>query len=341
MSDTKITKIAPPSAAANPQTRNTALGRPTGGLPVAPPSARSCQPTAHSVSKELDQFYTHPTIAWRLYQLFKEHFDPEAYLMVEPSAGKGAFFVMLPERKKGYDLKPQCPGVEIADFLDVEFDAPREEVVVIGNPPFGKNASLAVCFFNHAAWQSSVIAFIVPRSFKKASIENRLDRAFHLICEVEVPKYAFLFDGQPYGVPCVFQIWERRDTKRAPQPTRTTHPDFAFTTPDRADFAIQRIGARAGQIHHDLTKSASSHLFVKSLRSEKVEEIMRKIDFTSVKYNTVGNPSVAKCEIVSLYEEQDRAPQMKTSKVRLRRLGRLSSRRSLKRRLKSSSRMRW
>lgn len=247
---------------------------------------------------ELDQYYTAPHVAREFYEVFREHFDPRHFRMVEPSAGSGAFFSLLPPGSIGYDLDPRYPGVQRADFLAV--DLPRDRpTAIIGNPPFGKNASMAVAFFNRAARAGDVIAFIMPASVRKASIENRLDNAFHRICEVPVPENAFLFRSEPFHVPAVFQIWERRPYKRELQRTETTHPDFKFTKPELADFAIQRVGANAGRVHHDLNMSPSSHYFIKG----EVETIMKQLDFASVVGNVAGNPSLAKSEIVRLYRE--------------------------------------
>lgn len=247
---------------------------------------------------ELDQYYTATHVARRFYSIFRKHFDPHLYRMVEPSAGTGAFFSLLPPGSLGYDLDPKCPGLQRADFLAL--DLPRDRpVAIIGNPPFGKNASMAVAFFNRAARAADVIAFILPASIRKASIENRLDRAFHRICDMPVPKNAFLFRSEPFHVPAVFQIWERRPQPRELQGVETSHPDFEFTKPELADFAIQRVGANAGRVHHDLNMSPSSHYFIKG----DVETIMKQLNFASIVGNVAGNPSLAKSEIVRLYRE--------------------------------------
>lgn len=245
---------------------------------------------------QLDQFYTRPDIAVQFYDVFQEHFDPARYQMVEPGAGAGAFFKLLPPGSLGFDLEPKYPGIVTADFLTVEIKCDRP-IATLGNPPFGKNASTAVKFFNRAARQSNVVALILPKSVRKASIENRLDRAFRLIREEEVPQDAFLFQDKPYHVPAIFQMWERHFAPRELRLVETRHPDFEFTTRDRPDFAVQRVGARAGRIHRDFTASPSSHYFIRG----PVEAIMRQLDFASVVGNVAGNPSLAKSEIVSLY----------------------------------------
>lgn len=250
----------------------------------------------------LDQYYTRPGVAKHFYRIFRAHFDPARYLMIEPSAGTGSFYRLLPPGSLAYDIEPKYPGIIKADFLTAHIKSSRPRAI-IGNPPFGKNASMAVKFFNHASRQADVIALIVPRSFRKASIENRLNEYFHLVLEDVVPDNAFLFRGKPYNVPAVFQIWERRTEPRQLRPVETGHPDFEFTTPELADFVIQRVGARAGRVHRDFTRSPSSHYFIKAV-APGVEAIMRKLGFASVVGNVAGNPSLSRSEIVALYRQQ-------------------------------------
>lgn len=255
-----------------------------------------------STGIRLDQYFTRHDVAAYLYEVLKRYFDPNNYQMIEPSAGEGAFFSLLTAGSIGYDLEPRYPGIRKADFLSVDLsvDVGDREAGIFGNPPFGRNSSTAVRFFNHAAAHGArFIALILPRTFRKPSIQNRLDRAYHLLHEEDVRDHAFLFDGQPYDVPTTFQIWERRAEPRELTLMETRHPDFEFTGPDNADFAIQRVGARAGRIHQDFARSKSSHYFIRG----DVQTVMAQLDFASVARNTAGNPSLARSEIVRLYRE--------------------------------------
>lgn len=243
-----------------------------------------------------DQYYTVDHVAAYLYEVFKMYFDPKLYQMVEPTAGTGSFFKLLPPGSLAFDVDPKYPDIKRADFLSVKLNSERP-IAIIGNPPFGKNSSMAKAMFNHAASQSTVVAFILPRTFRKASSINQLDHRFHLIREELVPANAFLFKGKPYNVPAVFQIWQCQAGERALLPTEKTHPDFQFTTRTRAQFAIQRVGAQAGRVHHDFTRSDSSTYFI----SGDVEAIMRQLDFKTAAANVAGNPSLSKAEVVALY----------------------------------------
>lgn len=257
------------------------------------------EPTvAKAADKLLDQYYTRPEIAAHCYSIFLKHFDPANFLLVEPSAGTGSFFRLLPQGSLAFDVDPKFPSVEKADFLTVTVESDRP-VATVGNPPFGKNSSLAISFFNHAASQADVIAMILPKTFRKDSTLKRLDQNFHLLTEEALPADAFVFRSEPYNLPTIFQVWVRRPGKRDLPQGKRSHPDFAFTKPEKANFVIQRVGARAGRIHHDLGASPKSHYFIKG----KVEAIMAKLDLASVAANTAGNPSLAKTEIVRLYSE--------------------------------------
>ncbi|WP_199797280.1 SAM-dependent methyltransferase [Erythrobacter sp. QSSC1-22B] len=221
---------------------------------------------------------------------------------VEPSAGSGSFFRLLPPGSIGYDIDPKSPDIIKADFLKTTLPCVGE-IVIIGNPPFGKNSSMAVKFFNHAARQAKVIAFILPRTFQKTSIINRLDPNFHIAHEELVQDNAFIFEGKPKNVPTVFQIWVRKTEKREKLVLPIEHSDFEFTTADRAEFAIKRVGVGAGRLHHDFTLSPNSHYFLRA-NVGGAEATMGTLDFEAFTKRTAGSPSLSKTELVALYTER-------------------------------------
>jgi len=226
-------------------------------------------------------------------------------VVVEPSAGTGSFFNLMDASKSiGMDLDPKYPNVIAQDYFSF---APITDMtyIVIGNPPFGKNSSLAIKFFNHSEY-AQYIGFVVPKTFRKKSVQNRLDPMFHLIHDNPMPKDSFIFEGKPYDVPCCFQIWEKRDYRREKHLIKTQHTDFDFVN-DLADtdFIIQRVGANAGAVKVDnLSKwKKPSHYYIKAnIDKNKLVEIFNNISFEEVKYNTAGNPSISKDELIELYE---------------------------------------
>lgn len=257
-------------------------------------------------ARALDQFYTHPDIAQRCYAMLVTYLaqhplSQHHYTWLEPSAGDGSFFQHMPNPKEGYDLEPHFPGVTQQDFF-AWTPKPLTSYITLGNPPFGKNSSLAVKFFNHAAQSSDVVAFIVPKTFKKMSVIKRLYPYMHLAFEYDLPDHSFVHCGEPYDVPCVFQIWRKESHMRVIDAPLTTH-DFVFEKDfTQADFLIQRVGVNAGAIKKkDSGVSAQSHWGIKAL-VPNVEAVFRTLPFHEKKHHTAGNPSLSKGEIIELYE---------------------------------------
>lgn len=259
-----------------------------------------------SRSRLLDQFYTKTEIAKQCYEklsLYLTEKGVEFDLFLEPSAGSGAFFNILPnDRRMGFDLEPKCDGVVIGDFFEQDF--PNKKLISIGNPPFGKNSSLAVRFFNRCAELGPIIAMIFPLTFRKHSVQKRLNENFHLVYDWQLPKNSFVFNGDAYDVPCSFQIWKKEDRVREKVSASMTHPDFEFVLKNEADFAVQRVGVNAGAVKNDFSKCAvASHYFIRAKDKVRFLEVASKIDWNSVKHHTAGNPSVSKTELISLYSK--------------------------------------
>ncbi len=259
----------------------------------------------HSAARELDQFYTPSETARFCIEAARTALRGYAIdRVIEPSAGTGAFSDQLPGCI-AVDIDPKAKGIVKADFLKWSPEENQSTNLVIGNPPFGKNASTAIQFFNHSAGFADVIAFIVPLSFRKASIQRRLDRRYHLLKTFPLENSLFLFEGKPRHVPCEFQIWERRNYLREFPSRVTTHADFTFCDRADADFAVQRIGANAGRIKDiQVAGSANSHFFIKAKgNAAQLRARFETINFDVVRNNTAGNPSVAKSELVVLYTQ--------------------------------------
>lgn len=257
-------------------------------------------------ARELDQFYTNPNYARQFLETIQKTVDLTAFdHLLEPSAGTGSFYNLLdPARRIGLDLEPKSDGIIKTDFFDW-MQPLATKIATIGNPPFGKNSSLAVKFFNRAAEFSDVIAFVIPKTFRKASIINRLNDSFHLVHDEDVPTNSFIFNGNAYDVPCCAQIWIRKSERRAKIPTyKITQlaKYFEIVDPRDADFAVQRVGGRAGTVKTVDYKSFSplSHYFIKS-HDANVLPIFQQINFDGVKFNTAGNPSVSPSELIELF----------------------------------------
>lgn len=173
-------------------------------------------------AKADDQYFTHPLIAEKCWNVVEGILPqlPEIDYYLEPSAGNGAFLDLLPEDKRiGVDLVKQHPEVIQSDFFNYlpTFYSPLEvlsktNVLTIGNPPFGKNSNLAIQFFNHAAKFSDTICFVIPRTFRKYSVQKSLDPRFELWFDATLPYHIFFVDGKPWHrIRCCFQIWSIKE----------------------------------------------------------------------------------------------------------------------------------
>jgi predicted RNA methylase len=260
-------------------------------------------------SRELDQFYTHPDIAADCLAKAREHIKGDVATWLEPSAGTGAFLKLLPTPRVGLDIDPQHPEVLHANFLTwKKGEMLARPVVTIGNPPFGKNSSLAIQFINEATRFSDWICMILPRTFEKSFVQNKVNRHFDLVKTYPIQPDSFIYRGEPYNVPCCFQIWKRLPTtqKRDLHYSEMTHPHFSFVDkPSKADFAFQRVGVNAGRASIEgLDKSYKSNHFIKASDGVNPEDLMRdlnSIDWKVMSEKTAGNPSIGKGEMIAAY----------------------------------------
>ena len=88
-------------------------------------------------------------------------------------------------------------------------------------------SSLAIKFFNHASKWASVIAFILPRTFRRVSIQNKLNLNFHLLHDIDLPTKPCCFTPHMMAK-CCFQIWEKREYLRSKVEQPTFHDDWTF-----------------------------------------------------------------------------------------------------------------
>ncbi len=195
----------------------------------------------------IDQFYTHPEVAHSLIQTLNSIVPLSSFdTLIESSAGDGAFLIPLLQIHPSvlaYDIDPHHSQIIQADFLLQKFPIDKS-IAVIGNPPFGRQSSLAKKFIKYSCSFASLIAFILPKSFKKASMIRVFDLSFHKIYEKNLDKTSFLVNGNTHDVPCVFQIWQKKDTLREIEPREIENESsYKFVkkheSPDQSHYFLQ------------------------------------------------------------------------------------------------------
>jgi hypothetical protein len=249
-----------------------------------------------------DQFYTKEAVAKGcIAQLLSLLPHVTTYLWVEPSAGNGAFLNNFPAscEKIGLDIEPKGVGILQQDFL--KWNPPADkQILVIGNPPFGRQSSMAKTFISKSCEFAQAIAFILPKSFTKPSMYNAFPLKFHLIHTAELEKDSFILNGTPYDVPCVFQVWEKKGVDRVVE-NKILPSGFQYVKgSDTYDAAFRRVGGLAGKCYRAGSGqfSIQSHYFLKFDvgLTQHIDEILEKINSHVFPSNTVGPRSLSKSE---------------------------------------------
>jgi predicted RNA methylase len=227
---------------------------------------------------------------------------------IEPAGGNGSFVTALEslgvEKIQAVDLYPKHPRVKNADFLT--HNPKGSNLVTISNPPFGRNNSLSIPFFNHAANHSEYIAFLVPRSWRKWSVQNRLDRRFHLISDRDVAVNYVTDTGERIGanndLRTCFQIWQRQDSLR-PLIRVQDQGLVKKCKPETADIAIRVFGFGCGKSYRDFPRVANTTLMFLTVLDARVFEVIEGLDYERFSLNTSYTRALALPELNYLLNE--------------------------------------
>jgi len=275
-------------------------------------------------SKNLDQFYTCSSTARYCSDLLTSTLPKLGYKtfrFIEPSVGTGAFLLSGLNFYKCYDIDPQVPRAIKQDFLLIPFPKkPAKNLVIIGNPPFGKRSKQAIAFLNKSSKHVDTIGFILPAHFKKWSAQKQIDEKLNLVLQEDLPHYSFVFNGKQYDVRCVFQIWTRRVTSlqnlRILQAPPIKHQDFIlyqYNNTKQAlgvfkqdwDFGVPRQG------YADYTRrefnpakcEKTTQWILFKARDKKVLRNLLNLDYRELAQRNTSTPGFGKADVVNYYNE--------------------------------------
>jgi hypothetical protein len=264
-----------------------------------------------------EQFYTKKEVAKQCVDLVKnKKLIGSEDLVIEPSAGNGAFIPFLKELgAKTYfsDIDSQHEEIKQQDFLTLNLKLlyqDNEKLHFIGNPPFNGQSSLAKKFIQKCCQEERTqsISFILPSSFKKESMKKTFGKYFHLIDQVDLDKNSFLLDGKNYSVPCIFQIWVRQNFEREVE-AKQIPKNFKFVQKkEDHDISVRRVGVYAGEVtwndgESTKNKNINTHYFIKFTikLSEEILQQLKKISYEN--NNTVGPRSISKQELTTEFNK--------------------------------------
>ena len=217
------------------------------------------------------------------------------------------------------DLDPKSFDIKQQDFFS--YTPKEQKIITIGNPPFGKRATLAIKFFNYASKFSDYIAFIVPLQFEKWSVQKNLNKDFKLIFSQILEPNSFIFSGKDCSIRCCFQIWTRCSSdvdlrlKKAPP---TTHKSFEMWQYNNTigarkyfdkqrykwDFAVVRQGFY--DYNHIILQENElnpkiQYIFFKAYDDKTIVNL-KSLDFESLSRKNTTIPGFGKADVVAEYK---------------------------------------
>lgn len=267
-----------------------------------------------------DKFYTDPAIAKQCIDTLNlDDYD----LIIEPSAGSWAFSRHLPHEKTiSFDLfpDPEWPGTIQQDYFELDLerlfiDRDAHNILIIGNPPYGRLSGLACKFvkkscvvgvntlFNY----KTTVAFVLSETFAKNSYRTRIPTTHTMTQHVHLGS-PFTVDGEPYtALNCGWFVWEpiprQREMIVRESDFLTFHKKNEFLTLDTPDkCAIRGQGSGAGTVFWEgfETLSESTTRFC----SGPGVHVLEQINWDKYRLLTVGIPSLSTAEI---FDEVNRA----------------------------------
>lgn len=258
---------------------------------------------ARNIKEKNDKFYTKTELVCKLLETINiSDYD----LVIEPSAGNGSFSKNIHHNNLiALDIEPEDDNIIKMNWFDFELGKKYNKILVIGNPPFGNQSKTAIKFIDKASRiNAHTIAFILPKSFKKHTLQNKIPLNYHLVKEIELDDDSYLLNNSTYNVPSIFQIWEKRDILREKIVLKTKSKLFDFVKKTQnPDFSFRRVGFYAGKIYDNINKSEQSHYFIKSkINIDILKKIFNEINW--IHNNTTGPKSIGKGELIKEIEKK-------------------------------------
>jgi predicted RNA methylase len=215
-------------------------------------------------------------------------------MWLEPAGGTGSFIDALVasginlSQIVSYDIEPKHPACCLTgNFLDEDISS-LSGCITLTNPPFGRANKLSIPFFNKCAQVAIYIGFIVPKSWRKWSVIDRLDPYFHCVHDEEL-SIDYVYDGDKASkgkLSTVFQIWEKRGYVRE----KIQVEDRGYikkVKPQDADVSLTIFGRGCGRVKVDFARVGNTTQMFLKVADDAVLDALRSVDFSRF-YNNVA-----------------------------------------------------
>jgi len=257
-----------------------------------------------SKAKELDKYYTNSDVAISCAEELKKVFNVYSLDWIEPSAGNGSF--LLDFVTHAYDIYPEREDILQKDWFNVK---PTNYYGLIGNPPFGKRNALSKAFIKKAVKDDycKCIAFVLPSVYNKHTLQKVFPASWKLIVNKELSSESFTFEGKPYRIPSVFQVWvEYSDLLdlRAVERKDFCNKHFSICNKEEADLFV--MGASCNTVKYPKDVSSNNrgyYLKAKDLTVEKLKSNIESINWKGFSCANGGVSWLTKTEFMNQYEE--------------------------------------
>ena len=254
-----------------------------------------------------EQYYTPDSVSEYCLSIMDKYVVADQYL--EPAGGTGSFIRAVENKGRSvvsYDIEPKHDGIiQTPDFLLESIDH-LDGCVTITNPPFGRANALAIPFFNKCAEVSTHIGFLIPKSWRKWSVINRLNPYFHLVDDVELDVDFIYDDDTPKKskgkLNTIFQVWEKRDTRRE-KLGAVDRGYITKTTPDVADVSLTAFGRGCGTVKRDFPRKKNTTQMFLRVNEPWVYQALEEIDYNRFYQNTAFIEALSIQEINHLLNE--------------------------------------
>ena len=257
-----------------------------------------------------EQYYTPKKLAIQLVSEIEKILGPLAgKTVLEPAGGTGAFNEAVLTAGAGkvisFDIEPLHALVAEGNFLEQQIT--ETNLITISNPPFGRNNSLSIPFFNHAAEISDAICFIVPRSWRKWSVTNRLDLRFELVLDQDIDIDYVDANGLPLSskthLATCFQVWRKSGSQRK-QVRVIDKGIIEKVSPELADVSLTIFGYGCGKVKTEFPPIANTTQMFLKLHHPKALAALEKVDYSKFYKSTAYTEALSLQEINYLLNEE-------------------------------------
>lgn len=185
--------------------------------------------------------------------------------------------------------EPFVPETEIwmpepLDFLKSTWTRGEQKTLVLGEPPKLSHHHTTIKYFKHAAEFADAVAFLLPKTFDRPSLLNKVHPHLHLTD-------SWMYTEQ------LFQLWSYQEATRSVELINKVK-GFYFCTA-HSDFFVQRTGNNAGKAGiGGAGRSVHTNYLLLNRTKIPTETVVERLNFIWEKQRSSGFTNVNKPELL-------------------------------------------